>query len=70
MTLVVALLSDPGDPTGKSANGALGLVVVLFLAAALVVLVRSMTKHLRKAQLMKAEEQQAEAEGRIDPPRT
>jgi hypothetical protein len=70
MTLIVALLSDPGDPTGKSANGALGLVVVLFLAVALVVLVRSMTKHLRKAQLMKAEEQQAEAEGRINPPRT
>jgi hypothetical protein len=64
MTFVVALLSDPGDPSGKSANGALGLLVVLFLAVALVFLLRSMTKHLRKAQSMKAEEQRAEAEGR------
>jgi hypothetical protein len=64
MTFVVALLSDPGDPSGKSANGAQGLLVVLFLAVALVFLLRSMTKHLRKAQSMKAEEQRAEAEGR------
>jgi hypothetical protein len=64
MTFVVALLSDPGDPSGKSANGGLGLLVVLFLAVALVFLLRSMTKHLRKAQSMKAEEQRAEAEGR------
>ena len=65
MIFLAALLSDPGDPTGKSANGALGLVVVLCLAVALVFLVRSMSKHLRKAQLMKTEEQQAEADGRI-----
>jgi len=64
MTFLVALLSDPGDPSGKSANGVLGLVVVLFLAVALVVLLRSMTKHLRKAQQMKAEEQQADPESR------
>lgn len=41
------------DAQTKSANGAEGLVVFLFLAVAVFFLLRSMTKHLRKAQLMK-----------------
>jgi hypothetical protein len=41
----------------KSANGALGLVFVLFLAVALAFLLRSMNKHLRKVQRMKLEDQ-------------
>jgi hypothetical protein len=40
----------------KSANGAEGLLVFLFLAVAVYFLLRSMTKHLRKAQLMKMNE--------------
>ncbi len=41
------------DAQTKSANGAEGLVVFLFLAVAVFFLLRSMTKHLRKVQLMK-----------------
>jgi flagellar biogenesis protein FliO len=42
----------------KSANGALGLLFVLVLGVAVAFLLRSMNKHLRKAQRMKLEEQQ------------
>jgi hypothetical protein len=38
------------DTQAKSPNGALGLLVFLFVAAAVAVLFRSMTKHLRKAR--------------------
>jgi Na+/glutamate symporter len=41
----------------KSANGALGLVFVLLLGIAVAFLLRSMNKHLRKAQRMKLEEE-------------
>ena len=44
------------DAQTKSANGAEGLLVFLVLAVALFFLLRSMTKHLRKAQLMKMDE--------------
>jgi hypothetical protein len=44
------------DAQTKSANGAEGLLVFLFLAVAVYFLLRSMTKHLRKAQLMKINE--------------
>jgi flagellar biogenesis protein FliO len=42
----------------KSANGALGLLFVLLLGIAVAFLLRSMNKHLRKAQRMKIEETQ------------
>lgn len=42
----------------KSANGALGLLFVLILGVAVAFLLRSMNKHLRKAQRMKLEEEQ------------
>jgi flagellar biogenesis protein FliO len=42
----------------KSANGALGLLFVLLLGVAVAFLLRSMNKHLRKAQRMKIEETQ------------
>jgi len=38
------------DTTAKNANGSLGLLVFLVLAVAVVFLLRSMTKHLRKVQ--------------------
>jgi hypothetical protein len=41
--------------SAKSANGGLGLVVVFVLAIALYVLIRSMSKHLRKVDRMKAD---------------
>jgi hypothetical protein len=55
------------DQQTKSANGALGLVVFLFLAAAVAVLLRSMNKHLRKAQRMKIEEDQQNNSKPIEP---
>jgi hypothetical protein len=42
----------------KSPNGALGLLVFLVLVFAVYLLFRSMTRHLRKAQQMKLDEEQ------------
>lgn len=53
---MTALQLVVADAQTKSANGAEGLLVFLFLAVALFFLLRSMTKHLRKAQLMKLDE--------------
>jgi hypothetical protein len=64
LQVVVALGADQQT---KSANGALGLVVFLFLAAAVAVLLRSMNKHLRKAQRMKIEEDQQNSGKPIEP---
>ena len=54
----------------KSANGALGLLFVLLLGIAVAFLLRSMNKHLRKAQRMKIEETQhtdgADGVGNVD----
>jgi hypothetical protein len=41
--------------TTKSANGGLGLVVVFAIAVVLFFLLRSMARHLRKVDRMKAE---------------
>jgi hypothetical protein len=41
------------DTTTKSANGGLGLVVVFAIAVVLFVLLRSMSRHLRKVDKMK-----------------
>jgi hypothetical protein len=44
------LVSAAADAQTKSANGAEGLVVFLFLALAVFFLLRSMLKHLRKVK--------------------
>jgi hypothetical protein len=69
MTALQLLVADAQT---KSGNGAEGLLVFLFLAVAVFFLLRSMTKHLRKAQLMKmneAAEQAASDSSADDPPR-
>jgi hypothetical protein len=55
MTGVTTLhLLAAAGPT-KSANGGLGLVVVFAIAVVVFFLLRSMTRHLRKVDRMKAE---------------
>jgi len=72
---MTALQLVVADAQTKSANGAEGLLVFLFLAVALFFLLRSMTKHLRKAQLMKMDEADESVPGALadpspdDPPR-
>jgi hypothetical protein len=51
----------------KSANGALGLLFVLLLGIAVAFLLRSMNKHLRRAQRMKIEEQELHHNGNNEP---
>jgi hypothetical protein len=55
-TVVTVAVAAAGQ--AKSANGALGLLFVLILGVAVAFLLRSMNKHLRKAQRMKLEEEQ------------
>jgi len=63
------------DAQTKSANGAEGLLVFLVLAVAVFFLLRSMTKHLRKVQLMKMNDANETARDTLpdtspdDPPR-
>lgn len=63
MMVAIAMLPAGvvADTQTKNPNGALGLLVFLCLVVGVVFLMRSMTKHLRKAQRMKIEEQQAAA---------
>jgi uncharacterized membrane protein len=56
--VIMAGLMTAAAGQAKSANGALGLLFVLVLGVAVAFLLRSMNKHLRKAQRMKLEEQQ------------
>jgi hypothetical protein len=49
------------DTTAKNANGSLGLLVFLVLAVAVVFLLRSMTKHLRKVNKINFDDQPADA---------
>ena len=56
--MIMAGLMTAAAGQAKSANGALGLLFVLVLGVAVAFLLRSMNKHLRKAQRMKLEEQQ------------
>jgi uncharacterized membrane protein len=61
------------DTTAKNANGSLGLLVFLVLAVAVVFLLRSMTKHLRKVDKINFDDQPADAvkaDRRPRPPRT
>jgi hypothetical protein len=55
MTGVMSLQILAAATPTKSANGGLGLIVVFFIAIGLFVLLRSMSKHLRKVDKMKAE---------------
>lgn len=49
------------DAAAKNPNGALGLLVFLVLAVAVVFLLRSMTKHLRKVDKINFDDQPGEA---------
>jgi hypothetical protein len=49
------------DTTAKNANGAEGLLVFLVLAVAVVFLLRSMTKHLKKVDKINFDDQPTDA---------
>jgi hypothetical protein len=60
------------DTTAKNANGSLGLLVFLVLAVAVVFLLRSMAKHLKKVDKINFDDQPADATKASSPrpPRT
>jgi hypothetical protein len=58
MNNLLLTISAAAEPN-KNPNGAWGLLVFLILAIVVVLLFRSMNKHLRKAARMKAEETEA-----------
>ena len=55
MTRIAAAVT--ADAQAKNPNGALGLLVFLVLAVAVVFLLRSMTKHLRKVKKINFDDQ-------------
>lgn len=59
--LLHSVTAAASDPTAKNANGSLGLLVFLVLAVAVVFLLRSMTKHLRKVDKINFDDQPADA---------
>jgi len=70
--MLTAFFYAAADQQAKSPNGALGLLVFLILAVAVVFLLRSMTKHLRKVQRINFDEPPKtgdDAPGPIPPPR-
>ena len=56
-----AVTAAAADTTAKNANGSLGLLVFLVLAVAVVFLLRSMTKHLKKVDKINFDDQPADA---------
>ncbi|HWF40509.1 MAG TPA: hypothetical protein VN683_00370 [Acidothermaceae bacterium] len=54
---MTALVIAAGDTTAKNANGSFGLLVFLVLAVAVVFLLRSMTKHLKKVDKINFDDQ-------------
>ncbi|HEY0869520.1 MAG TPA: hypothetical protein VGD55_03915 [Acidothermaceae bacterium] len=69
---VTTLIYAVDNQQAKSPNGALGLLVFLILAVAVVFLLRSMTKHLRKVERINFDEPPKtgdDASGTIPPPR-
>ncbi|HEX7104689.1 MAG TPA: hypothetical protein VF218_01865 [Acidothermaceae bacterium] len=64
MSVVLALSSSDAP---KNMNGAWGLLVFLLLAIVVFFLFRSMNKHLRKAQRMRDDDDQADDARRRDP---
>ena len=68
----LAVVAAASDTTAKNANGSLGLLVFLVLAVAVVFLLRSMTKHLKKVDKINFDDQPADATKPASPrpPRT
>jgi hypothetical protein len=56
------------DAQAKNPNGALGLLVFLVLAVAVVFLLRSMTKHLKKVDKINFDDQPGDATNVPGPP--
>ena len=63
-----SVTATAADTTAKNANGSLGLLVFLVLAVAVVFLLRSMTRHLRKVQKINFDDQPADATKAPGPP--
>jgi hypothetical protein len=55
-TVLIHVAAATDNQQAKSPNGALGLLVFLILAVAVVFLLRSMTKHLHKVERMNFDE--------------
>jgi hypothetical protein len=60
MTGLALVTAAAADTTAKNANGAEGLLVFLVLAVAVVFLLRSMTRHLKKVDKINFEDQPAD----------
>jgi len=58
--LALRSVTAAADTTAKNANGSLGLLVFLVLAVAVVFLLRSMTKHLKKVDKINFDDQPAD----------
>jgi uncharacterized membrane protein len=56
-----SVTATAADTTAKNANGSLGLLVFLVLAVAVVFLLRSMAKHLRKVDKINFDDQPGDA---------
>lgn len=70
--MLTTLIYAVDSQQAKSPNGALGLLVFLILTVAVVFLLRSMTKHLRKVQHINFDEPPKtgdDASRTIPPPR-
>jgi len=61
MTVLALAATVTADAQAKNPNGALGLLVFLVLAVAVVFLLRSMTKHLKKVDKINFDDQPADA---------
>jgi hypothetical protein len=69
MTGLALATAVAADAQAKNANGAEGLLVFLVLAVAVVFLLRSMTKHLRKVDKINFDDQPGDA-AKVPDPRT
>jgi hypothetical protein len=58
--MINLVIAAAADTTAKNANGAEGLLVFLVLAVAVVFLLRSMAKHLRKVDKINFDDQPAD----------
>lgn len=62
------VIAAAADTTAKNANGSLGLLVFLVLAVAVVFLLRSMTKHLKKVDKINFDDQPADTKSSTQQP--
>ena len=70
MTALALHTAAAADTTAKNANGSLGLLVFLVLAVAVVFLLRSMAKHLKKVDKINFDDQPADTKSSTPrPPR-